>query len=275
MKSMNKQANERGLTLIEMIVVIAILGLLVGAALPYISDFRDDGKRREQKRQFERIQEGYKLWLQVQLMQEPDLKVSALYSRFLPTAMNDSSIVSKQVLLGNAGTSYLSYWTPEDFRQLAAPSPAGEFGLLDVWGDALQLDFTSGAFSSNGPNPTDPANSKMTAVLPAGEILVAEAKAREEVVNQAIRAYFESNFTGPHPQGWSYYYDENPLDPNLSVWSTLSGQSPAFLNLDERWKNPDMIATSNPPVIKFLFVPGDWLRVTVAYDVSPPVPSTP
>ena len=59
----NKKRNKKGFTLIELVIVIAILGILIAIAVPRLSGFRDSAAKRADEASAETIEKAANLYV--------------------------------------------------------------------------------------------------------------------------------------------------------------------------------------------------------------------
>lgn len=185
---------QTGFTLIEVIVVISILAVLVGVAVPAFDGFRVNQGKQKTKQQFARIQEATELFLQMQLQQSPTQELGSTMDTLTFAGTGGKGLLEPDVLLGLPGYSCMSYWSPNEV------TAANQW--LDPWGNKVRFP---GDFAPGDPDygersvifmdPTDTAvMSKYR--LEWMPVATEEGLYRQAVVNGALQEYFKTHSLG-------------------------------------------------------------------------------
>ena len=245
---------QRGLTLIELVVVMAVLALMAGILVPLLESFvRLDGAQRE-KDQLRQVQKAVEAFYRDRILREGLLPTTAVrFSDWSSTKWEKASLVPKDILEGDGpGYCCLDSWFEKDVQMPEKDTTVTLANLLDVWGrtvvigpgnkDVLNGDPWIGVLLpikrivSYGPDhtqdlPGKPANDLSVDVL-VRPFLVAAGEDRIRSINGMLAVYnqniFESagiwNFpaqTGPiqveNPFIWARYDDPNGAGPGEAL----------------------------------------------------------
>ena len=124
--------SKRGFTIIELLVVISVIAILVGVALPRFKGMQEEANKGKAKAELKTLQTAVESFYINQNPQEYPESTSTLFGSYLTSA--SPSIVASALYdpFSSAATEYL-YWSSSDIRYYVIFS-VGPDGNADITG---------------------------------------------------------------------------------------------------------------------------------------------
>lgn len=221
---MTARGGRGGFTLIEVIVVIAVVSILASMAVPYAVKFIDQGRVESARRQLEEIHDA--------ILGDPGVPTGGYVGDMggMPASL-DYLFARGALPVRSYGTLGIKYGWDGPYVRIGYSDNAFRY---DGWGRALVYSSATGRIRSQGPSTATTADdiwfpASPSAVVPTGRLLV------------NLYVWFTDNTTGQYilnPQPAAFpgmqmdvrmYYSRNGAEAFRSYSGTPPGAGPPYL----------------------------------------------